>query len=177
MNDEASGQSMKNVWDTLVPVYIVTFFLELLLPVERVVLEKRDKELLISEGCPCKPRQWLRLGGWRRFLPHPPQIGLIRCFSLVHHICMPIFDSLTFLLTSHWSSQVLLRHILFQILTNFLTYYWPNQVFLAALAALYLTLVSESVTGCHFRILTQIVTFDTSNPSDISSEWCLDKKT
>ena len=143
------------------PVYIVTFFLELLLPVERVVLEKRDKELLISEGCPCKPRQWLRLGGWRRFLPHPPQIGLIRCFSLVHHICMPIFDSLTFLLTSHWSSQVLLRHILFQILTNFLTYYWPNQVFLAALAALYLTLVSESVTGCHFRILTQRVTFET----------------
>ena len=38
--------------------------------------------------------------------------------------------------------------------------------FLAALAALYLTLVSESVsqwlvTGCHFRILTQRVTFET----------------
>ena len=33
--------------------------------------------------------------------------------------------------------------------------------FLAALAALYLTLVSESVTDRHFRILTQIVTFET----------------
>ena len=33
--------------------------------------------------------------------------------------------------------------------------------FLAALAALYLTLVSQSVGGCHFRILTQRVTFET----------------
>jgi len=50
-------------------------------------------------------------------------------------------------------------------------------LFLAALAALYLTLVSELVTGCHFRILTQGVTFETGDPSDIWSEWCPDKKT
>ena len=54
-------------------------------------------------------------------------------------------------------------------------------MFLAALAALYLTLVTESVsqwvTHCHFRMLTQRVTFDTSDPSDIWSEWCQDKKT
>ena len=30
---------------------------------------------------------------------------------------------------------------------------------------------------CHFRILTQRVTFETSDPSDIWSEWCQDKKT
>ena len=44
-------------------------------------------------------------------------------------------------------------------------------LFLAALAALYLTLVSESVTHslteCYFWILTQRVTFDTWDPSDI----------
>ena len=43
--------------------------------------------------------------------------------------------------------------------------------FLAALAALYLTLVTESVSqsvsDCHFRISTQRVTFETSDPSDI----------
>ena len=39
--------------------------------------------------------------------------------------------------------------------------------FLAALAALYLTLVSQWVSDCHFRILTQRVTFETSDPSDI----------
>ena len=33
--------------------------------------------------------------------------------------------------------------------------------FLAALAALYLTLVSESLTHCHFRISIQRVTFET----------------
>ena len=36
-------------------------------------------------------------------------------------------------------------------------------MFLAALAALYLTLVSQSVSNCHFRILTQRVTFETSD--------------
>ena len=36
--------------------------------------------------------------------------------------------------------------------------------------------VSHWLSGCHFRILTQRVTFDTSDPSDIWSEWCLDKK-
>ena len=49
--------------------------------------------------------------------------------------------------------------------------------FLAALAALYLTLVSEwvsaSVSHCHFWILRHRVTFETWNPSDIWSEWCL----
>ena len=44
---------------------------------------------------------------------------------------------------------------------------YKNNVFLAALAALYLTLVSGSLTDCHFRILTQRVTFETSDPSDI----------
>ena len=34
-------------------------------------------------------------------------------------------------------------------------------VFLADLAALYLTLVSESVSQCHFRTLTQRGTFET----------------
>ena len=57
----------------------------------------------------------------------------------------------------------------------------PDIVFLAALAALYLTLVSDSLTlsltGCHFRILAQIVTFETCDPSDIWSARCLDKKT
>ena len=50
-------------------------------------------------------------------------------------------------------------------------------LFLAALAALYLTLVSEwvseSVTDRHFRILTQIVTFETWHPSDI---WLFKKR-
>ena len=36
---------------------------------------------------------------------------------------------------------------------------------------------SESVTECHFRILTQRVTFETWDPSHIWSAWCLDKKT
>ena len=49
--------------------------------------------------------------------------------------------------------------------------------FLAALAALYPTLVSQSLSGCHFRISTQKVTFETWNPSDIWLEWYLDKKT
>ena len=49
-------------------------------------------------------------------------------------------------------------------------------VFLADLAALYLTL-RHSVSQCHFRILTQGVTFETWDPSDILSEWCLDIKT
>ena len=39
----------------------------------------------------------------------------------------------------------------------------PNRLFLAALAALYLHLL----TLCHFRILTQRVTFETRDPSDI----------
>ena len=43
---------------------------------------------------------------------------------------------------------------------------------LAALAALYLTLVSDWVGHCHFRILTQRVTFETWDPSDIWPEWC-----
>ena len=37
--------------------------------------------------------------------------------------------------------------------------------------------VSESLTHCHFRVLTQRVTFETWDPSDIWSEWCLDKNT
>ena len=37
--------------------------------------------------------------------------------------------------------------------------------------------VTHSLTDCHFRILTQRVTFETSDPSDIWSEWCQDKKT
>ena len=47
---------------------------------------------------------------------------------------------------------------------------------LADLAALYLTLVSASLTHCHFRISAQRVTFETWDSSDIWSEWCLDKK-
>ena len=43
---------------------------------------------------------------------------------------------------------------------------------LTALAALYLTLVSDLVGHCHFRILTQRVTFETWDPSDIWPEWC-----
>ena len=54
-------------------------------------------------------------------------------------------------------------------------------MFLAALAALYLTLVSQWlgdwVTGCHFRISTQRVTFETWDPSDIWSECYPDKNT
>ena len=47
---------------------------------------------------------------------------------------------------------------------------YKTGLYLAALAALYLTLVSECVGGdCHFRILTQGVTFETSDPSDIWS--------
>ena len=49
--------------------------------------------------------------------------------------------------------------------------------FLAALAALYLTLVSHSVSQCHFRILKQRVSYETWDPSDILSECCQDKKT
>jgi len=37
--------------------------------------------------------------------------------------------------------------------------------------------VSGSVGQCHFRISTQRVTVETSDPSDIWSEWYLDKKT
>ena len=37
--------------------------------------------------------------------------------------------------------------------------------------------VSQSVGQCHFRISTQRVTVETSDPSGIWSEWCLDKKT
>ena len=37
--------------------------------------------------------------------------------------------------------------------------------------------LSDWVTDRHFRISTQRVTFETSDPSDIWSEWCLDKKT
>ena len=37
--------------------------------------------------------------------------------------------------------------------------------------------LTEWVTHRHFRILTQRVTFETWDPSDIWSEWCLDKKT
>ena len=37
--------------------------------------------------------------------------------------------------------------------------------------------VSDWVGGCHFRILTQRVTFKTSDHSDILSAWCPDKKT
>ena len=33
------------------------------------------------------------------------------------------------------------------------------------------------LTDCHFRIWTQRVASDIWNPSDIWSEWCLDKKT
>ena len=55
-------------------------------------------------------------------------------------------------------------------------YIWSAlRLFLAALAALYLTLVSGSVTGCHFRILTQRVTFETWDPSDIWLEWWVEK--
>ena len=36
--------------------------------------------------------------------------------------------------------------------------------------------VSHWVSQCHFRILTQRVAFKTWNPSDIWSEWCLNKK-
>ena len=50
-------------------------------------------------------------------------------------------------------------------------------LFLAALAALYLTSVTEWVNNRHFRILTQRVSFETWDPSDIWSTWCLDKKT
>ena len=39
--------------------------------------------------------------------------------------------------------------------------YFPTLPFLAALAALYLTLVTHWVGGCHFRISTQRVTFKT----------------
>ena len=52
-----------------------------------------------------------------------------------------------------------------------------QQLFLAAQAALYLTLVSDWVSNRHFRILTQIVTFETWDPSDIGLEWCQDKET
>ena len=48
---------------------------------------------------------------------------------------------------------------------------------LAALAALYLTLVTDWVGHCHFRILTQRVTFETWDLWDIWSAWFLDKKT
>ena len=34
--------------------------------------------------------------------------------------------------------------------------------------------LGQSMTGCHFWILTQRVTFDTWDPSDIWSEWCLE---
>ena len=39
-------------------------------------------------------------------------------------------------------------------------FFHPYYCFLVALAALYLTLVSQSVTDSHFRILTQRVTFE-----------------
>ena len=48
--------------------------------------------------------------------------------------------------------------------------------FLAALAALYLTLVTHWVSQCHFWILTQRVSFETWHPSDIWSAWCPDKR-
>ena len=49
--------------------------------------------------------------------------------------------------------------------------------FLTALAALYLSLVTWSLSECQFWILTLRVTFETWDPSDIRSEWFLDKKT
>ena len=54
---------------------------------------------------------------------------------------------------------------------------WMLACFLAALAALYLTLVTDWVGDCNFRIFTQRVTFETSDPSDIWSAWCLDENT
>ena len=36
--------------------------------------------------------------------------------------------------------------------------------------------LGQSVTECHFRILTQRVTFETSDPSDIWSEWKVGRK-
>ena len=58
-----------------------------------------------------------------------------------------------------------------------LNYIFSLSLLLAALAALYLTLVSEWVSNRHFRILTQRVTFETCVSSDIWSECCQDKKT
>ena len=51
----------------------------------------------------------------------------------------------------------------------------PKICFLAARAAPYLPLVI--IGRWHCRIWTQIVTFETSDPADIWSEWCQDKKT
>ena len=42
--------------------------------------------------------------------------------------------------------------------------------FLAALSALYLSLVTEWVSECHFRILTQRVTFETSEQENNDNE-------
>ena len=52
----------------------------------------------------------------------------------------------------------------------------PKVPFLAALAALYLPFVPESVSDRHFRILTQSVTFETWDPSEIWSGWWGEKK-
>ena len=37
--------------------------------------------------------------------------------------------------------------------------------------------MSQSLSHCHFRISTQMVAFETWDPSHIWSEWCLDEKT
>ena len=49
-------------------------------------------------------------------------------------------------------------------------------MFLAALAALYLTLVNQWVDHCQFWVLTRRVTFETWDPSEIWWEWCLTKR-
>ena len=76
--------------------------------------------------------------------------------------------------SDHCTNTAIQKHKYTNTQINQRTGYKTLLMFLAALAALYLTLV---VTDRHFRILTQIVTSDTSDPSDIWTAWCLDKKT
>ena len=67
-------------------------------------------------------------------------------------------------------------YFLIEIYTGTATLSFYLLAFLAALAALYLPFVPESVSDCYFRILPQRVTFETWDPSDIWSGWWGEKK-
>ena len=122
-------------------------------------------------------------------------IAPIYCTNLLHHAmrCLFLTDSRFETWTrpmnwhswgwSHWSTRWLHSIIYFGNKSENLDIFnckilegVDSTLFVPALAALYLTLVSGWLTHCHFRILTQRVTFVTWDPSDIWSECYTDEK-
>ena len=63
-----------------------------------------------------------------------------------------------------WINRRMFQNLLMCFLPPWQLYTWPWSV-------------THWLTDCHFRISTQSVTFETWDPSDIWSTWCLDKKT